>query len=238
MKARRQAALVLALLVVAAGCGQSETPAEPSGKAQLTRLLRAPVCSTGPASAVTCTVSMYFSGQGDIDVTRDATWLVTPSQFEWETASSVAVVSRPGLITPVRRGDIAISASYLGDRESALHTYEVDPNSAPVTLAPYLSGTVTERDGTTVVTGVLIEITGDGADNGKSDTTRVNGAYFINHVRMNTPLTVRASKAGYETSVQKHPGITDAPNGLNNTLGFQLARLPANQSAQSDSRQF
>lgn len=230
MAAQGSALAVFVLLASTTwGCGQAGTPIQPSTKPQRQTVLRAPVCSPGATSAVNCTVSMWFAGQGDVDVTRDATWFVTDSNLVFDTPSSVAAVSAPGVFIPIRPGNISIQASYLGDRQAAPHTYAVDPNSPAVALAPYLMGFVSELDGTTPIAGVRVEIANDGADSGKSDITRVNGYYFINHVRMNTPLTVRASKAGFVSSVQTHPGITDNVYGYpgNNFLHFRLARVPA-----------
>lgn len=109
------------------------------------------------------------------------------------------------------------------------HTYAVDPAAPAVALAPYLTGFVSEADGATPVEGALVEIIDGASMVGRSDTTRVNGYYFIEHVRMATPMEVRASKTGYVPSVGTHPGVTDNALGYPDPsfLHFRLSRIPA-----------
>jgi hypothetical protein len=173
---------------------------------------------------------MWSYGQATIDVTDSATWMVADSNLsDGLPPSSVAMVAAPGRIVPLRQGNIAIhvrSPTVLG-QVVAPHTYAVDPAARAIALAPNLFGFVFEEDGFTVISNVRVEIVDGGIDTGKYDQTRVNGAYFIEHLRMGAPLTVRASKPGYVASTQTHPGIVDDSSGYPepNSLHFRLARV-------------
>jgi hypothetical protein len=174
---------------------------------------------------------MWSYGQATIDVTGSATWVVADSNLSDElTPSSVAMVAAPGRIVPLRQGNISIhvrSPTVQVAHVVAPHTYAVDPAAPAIALAPDLSGFVFEVDGFTLIPDVRVEIVDGGIDTGKYDQTRVNGAYFLEHLRMGVPLTVRASKPGYVASTQTHPGIVDDSSGYPepNFLHFRLARV-------------
>ena len=219
-------ALMFGVVVAASACS-SDTPAQPSfNPRDPSTVLRAPLCAP-VQSAVRCTVTMWSRGSGDADVTTLATWSVSDKPFSASPAT-IATVSSPGVVTPIHAGDIYIRVDYVAMSTVAPHSYRMTPNATAVPLAPYLTGFVSEINGAMPIGGVLIEIL-DGDSAGKIDETRVNGAYFINHMSMGVPFTARASKPGYAPSVQTHPGITDGSTGFpaNNFLHFRLERTPA-----------
>jgi hypothetical protein len=219
----------LVLLVGLCGCGQAPTRPTYVSRDPSTGLLP-PVC-TPVQQEVHCTEMMWTRDRGTIDVTASATWSVADSSLsDGLTASSIAAVSSPGIIAPVRQGNISIHVRYLTDHAVAPHTYAIDPTASAIPLAPDLTGFVSEVDGTTPIAGVLIEIIDGAYNSGKTATTLANGYYFIEHLRMASPLTVRASKSGYSTSVGTHPGIVDDASGFPepNYLHFRLTRMSAN----------
>lgn len=171
---------------------------------------------------------MWVRGRGDVDVTADATWSVSAQPFSL-SPTTIATLSSPGVIAPLRVGDIYVRVDYLEMYSVAPHSYAVNPTVPALPLAPYLTGSVFEVEGFTPVPSVLLEIIDGEYNIGKTDETRTNGAYFINHIRMGIPFKVRASKPGYVPSVESHPGITDDQLGFpsNNYLHFRLARIPA-----------
>jgi hypothetical protein len=218
----------LALIVGLCGC--REAPTQPTHLSHdPATVLRPPACAP-VLSEVHCTVRMWIRNEGEVDVTALATWYAADSNLsDGLTPSSVAKVSSPGRITPVQPGNVSIHVRYLADHTTAPHSYAVDRAAPAVALAPCLMGFVSEADGTTPIEGALVEIIDGAGMAGRSDTTRVNGYYFIEHVRMATPMEVRASKAGYVTSVGTHPGITDDALGYPypSFLHFRLSRIPA-----------
>lgn len=200
-----------------AGCGSQ--PAAPDQYVDVrgpAAVLFAPRCQP-MAAAVRCTVEAWFRGhQERLDVTEGTTWTVSSDPFAPEP-SDVAEVRSAGVIAPLKRGEIYIQVNYRGLRAWAPHSYRVAPGDAPVKLAPYLTGTAGTLDG-----GVLLEII-DGPDAGRQDVSR-GTAFWIRHVTMGVPFTVRASKAGYVTQTQRHPGIVDSDTGYpaNNHIHFTL----------------
>jgi hypothetical protein len=171
---------------------------------------------------------MMTTGGQYIDVTAAAKWYASLTN-DWGTPSPAVTVSAPGVFTPVQPGTILIHVTYVTQIGTAPHTYAVDPSRPAVTLAPYLDGTVTELDGTTPIGGATVEIVSAGPEYGKSATTLdTNGAFAIYDVVMNVPYTVQASKAGYVTSVQTTPPITDNALGYPGPLSvsLRLARVP------------
>jgi hypothetical protein len=121
------------------------------------------------------------------DVTAAASWSVTEEPFSI-TPTTVAVVSAPGIIAALRPGNIYIYARYAGQSGFAGHSYAVDPVSPAVHLAPYLTGMVSEVGVTPThaigIGDVFVEILDPPSEAGKSDVTRSNGFYVINHIPM------------------------------------------------------
>ena len=214
-------------IVVFIACDTSIQPTRPRQTGATTFLLP-PVCRPVDIE-IHCAATGVINGQR-MGMTNLVTWSVADSALsDGLTPSSAAVISAPGIVTPLRPGIVAVHARYPNVGHSVAHyTYAVDPSSPPVVLAPHLTGFVSEADGQTAVAGALVEILAGGPETGKTDTTRVNGYYFIQHVRMGIPMTVRASKAGYESVVSSHPGIVDSPSGHpeGNFLHFRLHRVP------------
>jgi hypothetical protein len=224
-KARSCAAFLSAL--IAQNCGSTPTPVQPTKPVPGPILLR-PICAP-VGSDVHCTVVSLDKGIST-DVTAAASWSASDN---WSSIrpTPVATVSAPGIIAPLRAGNIYIFASYGGSSEFAGHSYAVDPMAPAVSLAPYLTGLVREVGSTSAlgIPDVFVEILDPSTEAGKSDVTRSNGYYFIDHVPMNTPLTARASKPGYLTATNVHPGISDDPvtgTPLNDSLHFELQRAP------------
>jgi hypothetical protein len=166
----------------------------------------------------------------DVDVTAAVTWSASDSSFsDCPTSSSVAIVASPGVIRPVRRGSVSIHVCNASGHRVALHAYAVDPAGPAVPLAPYVGGLVSEANGATPIVGAVVEIIDGGVDTGKTDTTRVNGTYFIEHIRMGMPFTVRASKPGYLSAESRHPGFVDNESGSPqpSNLPLRLTKAPA-----------
>jgi len=81
---------------------------------------------------------------------------------------------------------------------------------------------------TTPIQNALVEVLAPAAELGKTDVTR-NGHFFLYHLPMNLPITIRASKPGYITLTKTPPGITDDASigvPLNAVLHFELAKVP------------
>jgi len=224
-----RAVLAFALLGGLCGCGEAPTPPTEVSRSPQMAVLR-PVC-TPVRNEIHCTETVSERDRGTVDVTTSATWSVADSNLsDGLAASSSARVASPGVIIPLRQGNIAIHVRYLGERSVATHTYAVDPAAPAVPLAPYLTGFVSEVDGMSAIAGVRVEIVDGDYDSGKSATTLINGYYFIEHLRMARSFTVRASKSGYLTSEATHPGFADGGSGdpEPSSLHFRLTRASAN----------
>lgn len=221
---RAVAGAVLFASSVASSTCDNNTPTQPtsrsSGRGSGPILLR-PVC-TPVGIEIHCTV-IY----GGVDVTAVAGWSPSADPFS-DVETTVATVAAPGVIVPLRPGDISIRVRYFKASQLALHSYAVDPSAPPIPLANYLSGSVRDVIASTPIEGAKVEIIG-GPDTGKSDQTRINGYFAIHHMRMGVPITFRASKTGYAPATGTHPGITDDPRigtPLNDSLGaLGLRRL-------------
>ncbi|HXB57527.1 MAG TPA: carboxypeptidase-like regulatory domain-containing protein [Vicinamibacteria bacterium] len=162
-------------------------------------------------------------------VTNLAAWSTSGDEFGLAPPLDppVAVFTSPGVVTPLRQGNIYVRAKFAGEYGSSPHSYAVDPSAPPVVLAP-LSGQVYEDNGKyTAIPDVTVEIIDGAYNTGKRAMTLSNGFYNIDHLRMAVPFTARASRPGYQTQVLTHPGLTDDINGYpdNNSLHFYLKRL-------------
>ena len=219
-------ALISALAI--SSCS-NEAPTEPTRtttKPPPAPVLGRPVCAP-VQTEVHCTV-LWLDGRARTDVTPLANWSVSSEPFA-QIDTDVATVVGPGVVAPLRRGNIYIRTTYSGKWSLAGHSYAVDPGTTPVPLVDYLSGMVAEVGGnfTTPIASVLVEVLAPAEEVGKTDVTR-NGHFFIHHLPMNVPITLRASKAGYVTATKTHPGVTDDPSlgvPLNSTLHFELAKV-------------
>lgn len=204
------------------------TPAEPTRSAKPIRpVLGRPTCAPVQVE-VHCTVR-WLDGMGSPDVTALVNWSVSAKPLE-QVDSDVATVVRPGVIAPLRRGVIDIRVTYSGQWSTASHSYAVDPQTTPVRLVQYLTGSVAEAGGnfSTPLENVLVEVLAPADEVGKTYFAR-GGSYFLYHLPMNVPITIRASKAGYITATKTHPGITDDLSlgvPFNAVLHFELAKTP------------
>jgi hypothetical protein len=168
-----------------------------------------------------CTVTAYIYRIGsEVSVTGQAEWWVSEEPFSQNpTLTPVAEIPSPGVVVPRQHGAVYVNAAYSDEGyrgvAAAAHSFLVDPANAPIALAPYIQGNVKEPSGASIG-GAVVEIT-DGPDAGKQDISRVNAAYFINHIHMSLPFTVRVSKVGYVTVEQQHDAIFD------NEAGYALS---------------
>ncbi|MDE3154340.1 MAG: carboxypeptidase regulatory-like domain-containing protein [Acidobacteriota bacterium] len=223
--------LILSSVAVSAAallsCSSPTRPSPPPSH-DLTMVLRPPSC-TPAGKDVRCTVLFWNQGTGDHDVTSLATWSVSSAPFSI-SPTSVAAVSAPGLIVPLADGDVYIRVDYLGQYALAPHSYAMSTASDAVPLAPYLSGEVTEADGTTPISGATVQIISGAHNEGKSTETLAGGGYSLDHIWMNVPFAVQASKPGYVPQVKTNPGITDDATGYpsnNQIMNFALTRSPS-----------
>lgn len=223
-------AIVCALISVMSISSCSRlTPTEPtrSSTKPINPVLGRPSC-VPVQTEVHCTV-LWWDGMGRPDVTALANWSVSAEPFR-QIDTDVATVVRPGVIAPLKRGAIHIRTAYSGQSSSASHSYALDPQGTAVPLVSYLTGTVAEAGGnfTTPLADVLLEVLAPADEVGKTDVTR-GGSYFLYHLPMNVPITIRASKAGYITATKTHAGFTDDASlgvPLNAVLHFELAKVP------------
>lgn len=155
-------------------------------------------------------------------MTAKAAWTAAESIREaWDLpvpVSSAVTFPSPGVVQAVRRANIYVRADYLDQaarktRDYTIHAYAIDPTSPPVPLA-YISGS-TYAAGTppAPLGGVTVEII-DGDRMGTRAVTLDNGAFLLEFMRLGTPFTMRASRAGYRTAELTHPGVVD------NALGY------------------
>jgi hypothetical protein len=222
-------AIGCAVVSVIASSSCTLAPTEPtrSSAKPINPVLASPTC-VPVQTEVHCAVR-WLDGMGSPDVTALANWSVSAQPFE-QIDSDIATVVRPGVIAPLRRGPIYIRTTYNGTWSLASHSYAVDPQTTPVALVPYLMGSVAEAGSnfSTPLENVLVEVLAPAEEVGKTYLTR-GGSYRLNHLPMNVPITIRASKPAYITLTKTHPGITDdarigAP--LNAVLHFELAKVP------------
>jgi hypothetical protein len=231
MARRPGSTLLLALLANACG----GTPTQPAYESKpVSPLLFLPICMPVQAD-IRCTVQYFdtHSAPPTLDVTELGVWSVS-SEPDKQVDTDVAAVSRPGVVVPRGKGNIYIRVTYAGLQQSAGPSYAIDPAGPAVPLAPYLEGLVTEaRTDSSIFLGpgipeALVEIVDPPSEVGRTYLTDTVGFYRFKHLPLDVPITVRASKAGYVTSIKTNSGITIQPSfgqALNTGLGFELAHV-------------
>jgi hypothetical protein len=155
---------------------------------------------------------------GRQDVTNQATWSISEG--------NAATISTRGIVTPVRRGEIEISATYGYHATPIL--YLVDPHAPPLELG-WLSGEVREdNDSQEPIAHAVVEIVEGDYNRGKSARTDTVGDYRIKYVNIRVPFAARATKAGYESSTRAfrvNPRSGDAAIHFNH-FDFRLKWKP------------
>lgn len=220
--------VTMTLTAALMGCGaditQPSTP--PQGALGSPAPFVVPPSCQPEGANVRCSVLYHDTHEGFRDVTPLATWQVSSSALLAQP-TAVAAVEAPGLIVPHAAGNIAVSASYNGTVNLARHAFAVAPDRAAIALAPSLLGHVLETDGVTGIVGATVELL-DGPTAGRTVITRETGYFLYEFLPMDVPFTVRASKPGYETVTETHPGIADNTDGfpVSTLFNLRLRRMP------------
>jgi len=163
---------------------------------------------------VSCTATFFSGGtagrQGD--VTADADWLVADP--------SIGTFVRPGVFSPARRGEAAITARYRGVETRYQSRFLVDPVAPARYLAP-LSGQISDDVTGAPIAGATVEIL-SGYSQGARATTNEGGFYLIPTMLGGETFTARASSPGYADATASYrvdplvvlPGDPNNPNYL------------------------
>jgi Carboxypeptidase regulatory-like domain len=205
---------VLAVLVLAtllAGCGDSPSEPEHSASPELH------VSCLPLGVSVSCKATLTnVPGRGSEDVTPAATWI----SFD----SGVGDFLEPGVFTPRRRGEVEISASYQSWTTHVTSSFLVDPLQ-PAQRLYFLAGLVRDEVSNALLPGVTVEIL-DGYARGLQSVTNENGHYKIDRLLTGETFSVKAIKAGYESSTLTYR--VDSPVGPAGSnppfLDFRLRR--------------
>jgi hypothetical protein len=200
---------------VLAGCGSS-APTGPSHSFTEVFLRCDPV---GVNLQCTLTSEDIYSNSPGSDISSHAQWTVSNP--------AIASVSNSGFVTVLGHGELDITVSYPPYSSdilpSPVWSVLVDSHQAPQLLY-FLSGTITESDGSTIITGATVEIL-DGYNAGASAVSNQYGYYQITRVLTNVTFTVQASKAGYLPSTTTY-GVANPNGGTGGSpfLNFHLTR--------------
>jgi hypothetical protein len=183
------------------------------------------------ASELRCSAVYY---PGGTDVTAQAQWSAADSftlaMDTLLTPSSAVTFKTPGVATALVAANVWIRADYVISygapiRNIEPHAFAVAPGRAAVPLA-YLSGTVSNGGvpGSGPVGDATVEIIAGAGAGRRTTTLSSNGAYWFDFMPMNTPFTVMASKAGFNSDTRTHAGIADDASGYpsNSYLHFAL----------------
>lgn len=229
MKTLALAAPTMSMLLMLSACARTDLPTSAGSSKAEQPYLAIRSCTTS-LSSIRCTVVGYPSSTRPVlaDVTDTATWTVADSLSDDGLAvSSAATITAPGVVTPTGVAKISIHARTSFGHAMAWHTYAVAPGAQPIPLAPYVTGYVRETDGTTPITGAVIEVTEGGVSTGASASLRTDGYYSLRDIIMNSPITVKVSKPGYVTETGVYQGFVDGDTGypLNTAqFNFRLKR--------------
>lgn len=215
---------LVAVCVAAVGlsaCQEASTPTRPTGKPQYVPLEVRCAVTAGLA----CTLRRF--GEGDL--TAAAEWFATDVIWVGGVDPRVSFPS-PGVPVVSDRAQVYIAARVGTETRASSYSYELAPGAAPVPMAIFSGYTFDGDTGFVGVSGVAIELTGDGIVP-QAATTDVNGRYAFTHVRVGVPLTVRASRSGFEPQTLQHGGIRpategDFPDTSTTVQHFRLARRP------------
>jgi hypothetical protein len=206
------ALFLIALAIVLGACG-SDSPTDVHSISPSLSLF----CVTA-GTQVSCTAFLLASS-GQHEVTADATWLASDP--------SAGVFVRPGVFSPSKRGEVAISATYRGAETRVPVRFLVDPLRAPQYLQ-FLSGNVVDDATGTPLAGATVEIL-SGYAQGAVRTTNTNGFYTFETVLAGDPFTARVSMPGYApvtTSYRVDPPVTFTGDPSNSPfLDFRLHKL-------------
>ena len=172
-----------------------------------------------PRLAIHClSVQVTLHCTADLEcqnVTNQATWSISEG--------NAATISAPGIVTPVSRGEIEISATYGYHATPVL--YLVDPHDPPVELGSLVGEVREDNDSRAPIAHAVVEIVEGNYNRGKSASTDTFGSYRIKYVNMGLPFAARASKGGYESStraVRVNHRLEDAATHINR-LDFRLS---------------
>jgi hypothetical protein len=202
-------------------CQQPETPTQPTGKPQYVPL--SVRCGVEPS--LRCTVQRF--GEGDL--TAMAEWFATDVIWVGGVDRRVSFPS-PGVPVVNERAQVYIAARVGTETRASSYSYELAPGAAAVPMAIFSGYTFDGDTGFVGVSGVAIELTGASVVP-QTATTDVNGRYAFSHVRVGVPLTIRASRSGFESQTVPHEGIKpasegDFPDAGTTVQHFRLARRP------------
>lgn len=205
---------LLLLALVLGACGDSPTDVH-SSPASLSTL-----CLTA-GTQVSCTASFFSGGTSgrQADVTADATWMASDP-----TAGAFV---RPGVFSPAKRGEVAISASYRGVQTHVSSRFLVDPLQTPRRLET-LSGSIVDDLSGEPLAGATVEIL-SGYSQGVRVTTNQYGFYLVGTMLAGETFTARAESPGYApvTVSYRVDSSVVLPGDPNNPsfLPFRLRKL-------------
>lgn len=214
--------LVAACAVVLglSGCQDAATPTQPTGKPQYIPLeVR---CSSG--GALSCTVQRF--GEGDL--TARVEWFAT--DVAWGTTADPRVTFPvAGVPVTSERVQLYIAARVGTETRASSYSYDLAPATPPVPMALFSGYTFDGDAGFVGVSGVAVELAGDGIVP-QAATTDVNGRYAFTHVRVGVPLTIRVSRSGFASQTAQHGGIRpatecDCPDWSTTVQHFRLTPL-------------
>jgi hypothetical protein len=159
---------------------------------------------------------------GEFDVTSLATWSLSALPFG-DLPTTAASIGGAGLIVPLDGGNISIDALYNGNRARALRRFNVAPDRDAIVVTLALGGFVQDPATGRAIPDVAIDML-DGPFAGQTRATDGSGHFAFDFFPMGMPFTIRASKPGYDTVTQHHPGITDATPEPRTVLSILLQR--------------
>jgi len=216
---RARPGLALSVIPFLACCNSPTGPSP--GSADRYSLSRIEISCSPADLLVTCTATLvdvpHFGDRSD--VTSTATW----SASDPNTARIAE-----GIVTPIRRGDVDVHATYLGRIDYLFPSFRVDP-AAPAQRLYFVSGNAVHAQTQTRVPDVRVTIiAGEGV--GASTLTTSSGVYRFDRLLIGATLRMRAEKTGFvpaETTVcvpsPFGPAVMECPcRGTPGCLAFQM----------------
>src|SRR6478609_5750060 len=191
--------LSVSVMALVAGCGK-DTPSSPTPTSTIALSGNMNFGNVTVGASTTSTLTIANTGSANLVITS----VTYPSNFTGSFSSGTIAANASQAVTvtftPTAAQAYTGNITVTGNQSAGTNTVAISGTGVAVQTFT-LSGLVTETPPTTstVVAGVIVTII-DGANQGKTATTGVDGRYQISGV-VNGGYTVSATKAGYTTSM-------------------------------------
>jgi len=186
-------AVMLVATLSAAGCGDGEEGAGPTGPTRPAGVAMLLADCSALDDGLRCAARLIDSAGRTSDVTNAATWSVSTPE--------AAVVPQAGRVVPVAPADITLTVTYQNLRNGNPVEYRLAPGATPRPLT-FLGVSVLDEARAALFRAQVEIVSGTGA--GSSCLTNETGYCGVRGVAVGEPLRVRVSAEGYVAAERDH----------------------------------